>query len=251
MSFFMEQFFGILLAAIFGAIFGSYSTLFAYRLPLGESCFGRYFGPKSRCPSCGYTIRTRELIPLLNWLFTFGKCAKCSTKIPRSHLFLELSCTILFVLCYLKFSFSELFIIYALVSCACVILIVTDFKHNAFPYQLLILLLILAVASRVLADQNIIDMIFSVLYGVLASAAFYQIFYKKASGLFATQNHFFDYVKFILIASVFLQNVDFVLYFLVVMIIFSSIILFNAISKKKRFGYGFCLVIPFLWLVLI
>jgi leader peptidase (prepilin peptidase)/N-methyltransferase len=77
----MEQFFGIIISAAFGAIFGSYATLFAYRLPLNESCFGRYFGPKSRCPQCDTIIRTRELIPLVNWLFTLGRCKNCQTKI--------------------------------------------------------------------------------------------------------------------------------------------------------------------------
>ena len=60
--------FELIIASAFGAIFGSYATLFAYRLPRGESCFGRYFGPKSRCGNCGSTIITRDLIPLLNWI---------------------------------------------------------------------------------------------------------------------------------------------------------------------------------------
>ena len=95
----MENIFEIILVIAFGAIFGSYATLFAYRLPREESCFGRYFGKKSRCPNCGYTIITRDLIPLLNWIITCGKCRSCKTKIPRIHLFVELSTTILFLIC--------------------------------------------------------------------------------------------------------------------------------------------------------
>jgi prepilin signal peptidase PulO-like enzyme (type II secretory pathway) len=246
----MEQIIGALISAIFGAIFGSYSTLFAYRLPLGESCFGRYFGPKSRCPKCGYVIKTRELIPLLNWLFTRGKCSSCGVKIPRSHLFIEASCTILFVLCYLKFGFSEFFIIYTLMACSCVILAVCDFKYQVFPFQVLIFLTILGVAARVLIDQSIIEMVFSIFYGAIASAIFYYLFYKKTSGIFANQSHFFDYVKFILITSIFLQNEQFFSYFLTLMIIFGSIILIDAVKKRKSFGYGFCLIWPFLWLLL-
>jgi prepilin signal peptidase PulO-like enzyme (type II secretory pathway) len=246
----MEHFFGLVFAAIFGAIFGSYSTLFAYRLPIGESCFGRYFGPKSRCPKCGITIRTRDLIPLLNWIFTLGRCGGCKTKIPRAHLFIELSCTILFVLCYSKFSFGELFIVYALACAACTILIVTDFKHNVFPYQLLIFLVMLGIAGRVLVDQSIIDLIFSLALGAVLAAIFYQVMHKKTSGLFASQQHFYDYIKFILVASVFLPMIDFILYFFVVMIIFSIMIIFNIANSKKN-GFGYCLIIPFLWLILI
>ncbi|HLD77161.1 MAG TPA: prepilin peptidase [Rickettsiales bacterium] len=245
----MEQTLGLILSAIFGAIFGSYSTLFAHRLPIGESCFGRYFGKKSHCPQCGSTIRTRELIPLINWFFTLGRCSKCKTKIPLSHLFIELSCTILFVLCYLKFSFSELFIIYAISCAVCVILLVTDFKNKIFPYQLLIFLAMLGIAARILIDQSIIDMIFSLALGVVLAAIFYQIIHKKTSGLFASATHFYDFLKFILIVSIFLPIVDFLLYFFVVIIIFSIMIIFNITTTKKN-GFGYCLIIPFLWLIL-
>ena len=246
----MEQTIGIILAAIFGAVFGSYATLFAHRLPIGESCFGRYFGHKSSCPQCGSTIRTRELIPLINWLFTLGKCRECQAKIPRAHLFIELSSTILFIICYLKFSFTENFIISALMCEACIILIVTDFKHKIFPYQMLIFLLVVGLVNRILIDQSIIDATYSAALGVVLATLFYQVFYKKNPRLFATQEQSFDYTKFILIAAVSLNIVDFLLYFAVVMIIFAMMLLFEVPDNKRRFSFGYSIIIPFLWLML-
>ncbi len=246
----MEHIFGIIVAATFGAIFGSYATLFAYRLPRGESCFGRYFGQKSRCPECNTTIRTRELIPLLNWLFTLGRCSTCKTKIPRSHLFIELSCTIAFVICYLQFSFSEEFIVYSLISVLCIILIVTDFTHHIFPYQLLNTLVMACLVNRVLIDQSIIQAVYSAALGVVFATIFYQIFYKRTQGLFASQQNSLDYAKFILIASIALNMVDFLLYFLVVMVIFTTMLLLDIPSKQRRYGFGYSIIIPFLWLML-
>ncbi len=246
------EIFGIILSAIFGAIFGSYATLFAYRLPLGESCFGRYFGPKSRCPKCDSTIRTRELIPLVNWLFTFGRCSQCKTKIPRTHLFTELSCTILFVICYLQFSFGEEFIIYSLICVICVILIVTDFTHKVFPYQLLNALLTIGLINRVLMDQTILTAIYSLLVGVILVTVFYQIFNRYYPKIFEVENASFDYVKFVLIASLCLDLPNFLLYFLAVMIIF-SVIIYTAISAKRNdraLRFGSALIVPFLWLML-
>lgn len=245
----MEQLFGLILATTFGAIFGSYATLFAYRLPLGESCFGRYFGPKSRCPQCNTIIRTRELIPLINWLFTLGRCKTCQTKIPRTHLFIEVATTILFALCYVKFSFGEEFIIYSMISVGLVILVATDFTHKIFPQQVLNFILMIGLANRVLQDQNIIDVIFSAAIGVIFSVIFYQIFYKKTSGLFANEHQSFDYTKFILIASVCLQQSVFLFYFLAVMLILTMLLLFNIPTKKKRASFGYTLIIPFLWLM--
>ena len=235
------EIFGIILSAVFGAIFGSYATLFAYRLPLGESCFGRYFGPKSRCPQCNTMIRTRELIPLVNWLFTLGRCKSCQTKIPRTHLFIELSTTILFVLCYLQFGFSENFMIYSLISTGLVILAACDFTHKKFPEQILNFILMIGLANRVLQDGTTVDAVFSAAIGIIFSVIFYQVFYKKTNGLFATQSQSFDYTKFILISSVCLELRLFLFYFFAVMLTLFTILLLDIPNKKKRSNFGYSL----------
>lgn len=245
----MEQIFGLIISTIFGAIFGSYATLFAYRLPLGESCFGRYFGQKSHCPQCNVIIKTRDLIPLLNWLFTLGRCRSCQTKIPRTHLFIEFATTILFAICYLKFSFSEEFIIHAMICSGIVILLACDFTHKAFPNSILNFILIFCVANRVLVDQSIIEMIISSAIAVIFAIVFYQIFYKRAAGLFASQTQSFDYVKFILIAGVYFGVSSFIFYFSVVMMILVALLLLKIPSKKNHIGFGYAVIIPFLWLM--
>ena len=246
----MEQLFGIILAATFGAIFGSYATLFAYRLPLGESCFGRYFGQKSRCPECNTIIRTRELIPLINWLFTLGRCKSCQTKIPRTHLFVEATTTSLFILSYLKFGFTQEFMIYSLISVGLVILLATDFTHKIFPQPVLNFILMVGLANRVLQDQNVIDVTFSAAIGVVFATVFYQIFYKKTEGLFASERQSFDYTKFILIASVCLTQNQFLFYFFAVMTILTMLLVFKVPSRKNRSNFGYALIIPFVWLLL-
>lgn len=246
----MEQILGILLAGAFGAIFGSYATLFAYRLPRGESCFGRYFGQKSRCPQCNTIIRTRDLVPLLNWLFTLGKCSKCRSKIPLTHLFIEFATTALFILFYLKFSFSQEFMLYALISVGVVILLVCDFTHKHFPQPILIFILMISLAGRVLHDGNVIDVIFSASVGVIFATIFYQVFYKKTSGLFATQSQSLDYTKFILISSVQFGLQSFFFYFFAVMLIFTTLLILKIPSKKNRDSFGYSLLVPFLWMML-
>ncbi len=246
----MEYLLGLILSIFFGAIFGSYATLFAYRLPLGESCFGRYFGSKSKCPQCNTIIKTRDLIPLVNWFFTLGRCRNCQARIPRTHLFIEVSTTILFAICYLKFSFSQEFIIYSLLSVGLVILIATDYTNKVFPSEILNFILIVGLVNRVLQDQNIISVIFSAAIGVIFASVFYQIFYKKTNGIFANKSHSFEYTKFILIASVCMQQMTFLFYFLAVMVILTMILLFDIPTKRKSTSFGYTLIIPFIWLML-
>ncbi len=245
----MEYVIGIALSAILGAVFGSYATLFAYRLPLNESCFGRYFGEKSKCPQCGATIKTRDLIPLLNWFFTLGRCSSCKGRIPRTHLFIEVTTTILFVLCYLKFSLSEDFIIYSLIAVGVVILVATDFSHKLFPSSVLNFILIIGLVNRVLQDGTIVEAIFSGAIGIFFAAIFYEVFYKRTSGLFATQAQSLDYTKFILVASLCLQPYVFLFYFFTIMTIFTMFLLFDIPSKRKHNSYSYVMVIPFFWLL--
>ncbi len=246
----MENLFGLLVSIALGAIFGSYATLFAYRLPLRESCFGRYFGPKSRCPSCSTIIKTRELIPLLNWVFTLGKCRSCKIKIPRTHLFVEVATTSLFVLCYLKFGLSQEFIAYSIICVGCVILLTTDFTHRIFPQEVLNLIVTIGLACRVLQDQNMIDAIFSAAIGVAFAVFFYQIFYKKTSAMFANQDQSFDYTKFILVAAICMKLQLFFFYFFAVMMILTVLLILEVPIKKNRNNFGYALILPYLWLML-
>lgn len=241
---------GLIVAGVFGAIFGSYSTLFAYRLPIGESCFGRYFGPKSRCPSCGTIIRTRELIPIFNWLFTLGRCTTCKVKIPKTYLFIELATTILFMICYVRFSFSEQFILYAAICAASVVILATDYTHKFFPNQALNIIFIAGLVNRVMADETIIDAVFWAAVGVVFATVFYQLFHKKWSDFIAREKESLSYAKFIVIAAVTLSPMMFLLYFLSICLIIIMLLIFGKSLKQAGSGLGFSLVIPFLFLTL-
>jgi leader peptidase (prepilin peptidase) / N-methyltransferase len=68
------------LAGIFGAIFGSFFNVVAYRLPRGESLSR----PPSRCPTCRTPIRPYDNIPIIGWLLLRGRCRACGEPIsPR------------------------------------------------------------------------------------------------------------------------------------------------------------------------
>ncbi|HTZ63404.1 MAG TPA: prepilin peptidase [Solirubrobacteraceae bacterium] len=67
-------------AGVFGAIFGSFLNVVAYRLPRHESVVL----PPSHCPACGARVRPYDNIPILSWLFLRGHCRSCAEPIsPR------------------------------------------------------------------------------------------------------------------------------------------------------------------------
>ncbi len=65
------------LAAVFGAIIGSFLNVVAYRLPRGESLAH----PPSRCPSCGEPVKPYDNVPVLSWLLLRGRCRSCGERI--------------------------------------------------------------------------------------------------------------------------------------------------------------------------
>ena len=70
-----------LLGAVAGAIVGSYIATLCLRWPRGESASGG----RSRCDSCGRTLRPAELIPLLSAAWSRGRCSSCGAAIAAFH----------------------------------------------------------------------------------------------------------------------------------------------------------------------
>jgi len=70
----------VTLAALLGAVFGSFLNVVTYRLPRRESLVR----PASRCLSCGDAVKPYDNIPVLSWLLLRGRCRSCKAPIsPR------------------------------------------------------------------------------------------------------------------------------------------------------------------------
>jgi prepilin signal peptidase PulO-like enzyme (type II secretory pathway) len=76
---------------MFGAIIGSFLDVVAQRYDPDRFLFShRAIGGRSKCVSCGVTLRWFELIPILSFIIQGGKCRSCGTRIAREHLIAEI-----------------------------------------------------------------------------------------------------------------------------------------------------------------
>src|ERR687894_95877 len=82
----------IALAALGGAMVGSFLNVVIHRLPRGESLVR----PRSRCPECGRQIASYDNVPLVSWLMLRGRCRGCGTRIPARYPLIELLCAAAF-----------------------------------------------------------------------------------------------------------------------------------------------------------
>jgi leader peptidase (prepilin peptidase)/N-methyltransferase len=74
------------LAFLGGLLAGSFVTVVAHRVPLGESIAG----PRSRCPACGAQIAAYDNVPLASWLLLRGRARCCGAPISPRYPLTEL-----------------------------------------------------------------------------------------------------------------------------------------------------------------
>ncbi|MBW2261143.1 MAG: prepilin peptidase [Deltaproteobacteria bacterium] len=82
------------LAAAWGAIWGSFGNVVIHRLPARKSVVR----PSSACPDCGKVIRWYDNVPVLSWIALRGRCRRCGWRIPIRYPLVELGSTLLSVM---------------------------------------------------------------------------------------------------------------------------------------------------------
>jgi len=74
-----------LVAALFGAVIGSFLNVVIARLPRGDSLVR----PGSRCPACGTPIAWYDNVPILAWLWLGARCRACRAPISVRYPLVE------------------------------------------------------------------------------------------------------------------------------------------------------------------
>lgn len=119
-----------LLAALLGAILGSFANVCIVRLPRGESIVT----PRSRCPMCGHRISWWENIPLLSFALLGGRCRGCRGRIPWRYPLVEGLSTALALLAWWFFRHPLPFLLYfCLLVIPLVIVAFIDLGHRIIP----------------------------------------------------------------------------------------------------------------------
>ena len=83
----------LVVAALLGMVVGSFVNCWAWRSLRGESVMhGR-----SHCATCNHELAVRDLIPLVSWLASRGRCRYCGQKISARYPLSELACALAYV----------------------------------------------------------------------------------------------------------------------------------------------------------
>ena len=131
----------LLIAFLFGIVFGSFLNVVILRIPKDESVV---FGA-SHCTSCGNKLKPWHNIPLLSWIFLRGKCAYCENKISVQYPLIELLSGFMFMALAYKYALSVPLFFVAMSFLMLLALSVIDLKYKMIPDSLNLLAIFFAI----------------------------------------------------------------------------------------------------------
>ena len=113
-------------ALLFGAALGSFLNVVADRLPAGQFLST----PRSHCPVCKTTLRSRDMVPVLSYLWLRGRCAHCKAVIPARLAMVEAATGLLFLSFFLWQGLSVEALVLSLVGALFLLIAIIDMEHG-------------------------------------------------------------------------------------------------------------------------
>ncbi len=123
---------------LLGSVMGSFLDCLADRLVRGQSPFrGR-----SHCDACGHVLAPRDLIPMVSFLASGGRCRYCSHPIPKECFWAEGIMALVFLALGLKIGLKWQLLMVVILACVLFAIALIDWKTHTIPDGALVLLIL-------------------------------------------------------------------------------------------------------------
>ncbi len=140
----------IAFTGLFGAIFGSFLNVVAYRLPRHESVVTG----ASHCTSCGTPVKPYDNVPILSWLLLRGHCRKCSAPISPRYPLIESLTAMLCIGAVLTHDSAAGITLSVLLILLVLPAALIDLEHRIIPNKITALGAVLAIALGTILDPG-------------------------------------------------------------------------------------------------
>lgn len=118
---------------ILGTVLGTIYTVIGLKLPNNEKIV-----VKRKCKKCNHELSIKDLIPLVSYTLSKGRCRHCKGKIDILFPYMEFFTGLLFSVAYYSFGFSyQLLIALGMISLLMTI-VVSDLTYLIIPDEILI-----------------------------------------------------------------------------------------------------------------
>ena len=138
----------LFILGVIGFCYGSFINVLIYRIPNKISIIK----PRSFCPQCKNPIPIYRNIPVLSFIFQFGKCHNCNKKISLQYPCIEIITGFLWLFFILQINQIDIAnpIISIIIVSFLIPLAIIDLKHLYFPISLITPLIITGIASALI-----------------------------------------------------------------------------------------------------
>ena len=167
--------------AILGAVMGSAVTAIVWRVPRGVS----WVQGRSACPSCGHVLEPFDLVPILSWLVSRGRCRHCRAPVPPRYPITEILCAAWAVLLLHQVGLGWVYPLLALWGFIMIALLWIDLDHQLLPDALTLPGTLIGIAAALLIPNGARHALFGVIAGSgilwLISWAYWRV--RKIEGM--------------------------------------------------------------------
>lgn len=154
---------------IIGVLLGSFYNVIILRVPQGKD----FVRSRSQCGMCGTVLRARDLIPVISYLTTRGKCRYCKAKYSAQYPIIELITGALAVVAFTTWGLS-LHALFMFVFWSFLLIIgVMDYREG-YMYDVFWWIMIpLAIVYRLTAGQTVLTPVLGGISGLLFYGTIY------------------------------------------------------------------------------
>jgi leader peptidase (prepilin peptidase) / N-methyltransferase len=140
----------IALAAVIGAVVGSFLNVVVWRLPRGESLVK----PRSHCPACDKPIAPYDNVPIVSWLLLQGRCRNCGVRISPRYPLVELITAAAFAGVVAVRGFDEGLVLELPFVAALIALAGIDYDHKLLPNKIVYPMAAYGLVATLLVDRD-------------------------------------------------------------------------------------------------
>lgn len=171
-----------LFVAFIGLFLGSFIGVLVDRIHKKES----FIKGRSKCDNCKHLLGILDLIPVMSFVLSFGKCRYCHKRISAYYPIIELTTGVIFgIISFYFFTTPLLLGIYLVISSLLIVVIFSDFKYGEIPdgvnLLLIILALVVAFLNHDLINKGLTGFI-TFLFFLSISFLFYYLTKKNGMG---------------------------------------------------------------------
>ena len=150
---------------VLGLVIGSFLNVCIFRIPAEESISF----PPSHCGSCGHSLGTLDLVPILSYVFLKGKCRYCKSHISIQYPIIESFNAIMYLLMVYKYGFTITALKFCIMTSFLIVIAMVDLKTQYVYSSVTILGCICAavciIAQYILYKDNISTFVIGGLIG--------------------------------------------------------------------------------------